>query len=196
MGPAEYYKIWDAVPDVFHGGTEYNQPLGDVLRKTGVTHILTFEPLPTSWPTTLLWRGFDPFLHRRWARDPREPIYLYRFDQSLGRAFAQSADGAPFNDGTVSIVEWMPHEIAIDADLPRAGRVVLTDLDFPGWTVTVDGVPATPAHSNLSRIVDVPAGKHRVSWVYWPRSVLIGSLVSIVTLTGAVVTCWIWRSRW
>lgn len=196
MGPADYYKTWDAMPDVFHGKTEYTDSIGQVLRPAGVTHVLTFDPLPPGWPVTRLFRGYDPFLHARWDRDPREPIYLYHFDQSRGRAFAETQSGDPMRDAKVVVDEVRPQRIVLDVAMPKSGRVVLTDLDFPGWSVTIDGNPARTSSSRFSRIVDVAAGDHRIVWVYRPMSVAVGVSASAGTLVLLILFAFRYRSNW
>lgn len=49
------------------------------------------------------------------------------------------------------------------------GVLVVSDLFYPGWKVTVDGQPCPLIQANLAlRGVVVPPGTHRVEWVYHP----------------------------
>lgn len=196
MGPSAYYKIWDALPDVFHGRTHYSDAVGRTLVETGVTHILTFEPLPPDWPATQVWRGYDPFLHRRWARDPRQPIHLYRFDPSPGRAFAERPDGSTMPHASVKTTEIRPHKVVFEASLPEPGRIVSTELLFPGWTAALDGRPVEPVGNDWRRVVEAPAGDHRIVWSYRPRSVALGAGVSAASVALlAAVAVWAGRRR-
>jgi hypothetical protein len=62
-----------------------------------------------------------------------------------------------------------------------AGRLVLADAAYPGWSVSVDGRPATALTSDgLFRAVDVGAGAHRVVWRFRPDSLLRGLLLTTV----------------
>ncbi len=74
-------------------------------------------------------------------------------------------------------------QLAVRADAP--GFVVLTDQDYPGWSVTVNGgaAPLLPAN-HAFRAVPVPAGESTVVWTYRPWSVWIGIGVSLVTLAA------------
>jgi uncharacterized membrane protein YfhO len=57
--------------------------------------------------------------------------------------------------------------------------LILTDLIYPGWTVTVDGAPADPqVVEGLYRGVAVPAGAHSVIWSYQPRVVYWSMFIS------------------
>jgi hypothetical protein len=74
-------------------------------------------------------------------------------------------------------------QLAVRADAP--GFVVLTDQDYPGWSVTVNGEPAPLLPANHAfRAVPVPAGESTVVWTYRPWSVWIGIGVSLVTLAA------------
>ncbi|HCD03672.1 MAG TPA: hypothetical protein DER64_24410, partial [Planctomycetaceae bacterium] len=76
------------------------------------------------------------------------------------------------------------------------GRLVLTDLDYPGWEVHVDGRAVEPIRiEKMYRGVEVPAGSHEITWVYRPASVTIGAVVSFVSLLLLVVACLVGRRR-
>ncbi len=69
-----------------------------------------------------------------------------------------------------------------------AGRVVVADLAYPGWKVSVDGKPAKGlVVDGVLRAVDVPAGSHVVEWTFAPAAIRHGALLSGLTaiLLGA-----------
>lgn len=186
LGPAEYYAIWSRFPNVFDGQTKPTPEAMMTLRSLGVTHLLTLAPLPPGWPATLLWHGTDPFLHPRWGRRPNEPIYLYHLDDALGRAYMEVA-GKPDPSARVEITEYLPERVRIACESATGGTLVLSDLAFPGWSVTVDDAPAGPTEDTLLRSVHVPAGSHQVVWRYRPRSLQAGAVVALATLVGLSV---------
>ncbi|MGE3314204.1 MAG: YfhO family protein [Planctomycetaceae bacterium] len=144
------------------------------LRRSGVTHILSFDPMRATeqMPVVPVWQGFDPVLNPAMAR--REPFYLYELRGTRGRA-AWSDDVA---QGTIRITEFRADDVALDVDSPTGGRVVLTDLIYPGWKATIDGEPAEiVAVDRMFRAVDVPAGRHSVVWTYRPPHVYWGAAV-------------------
>jgi hypothetical protein len=52
---------------------------------------------------------------------------------------------------------------------PEPGIVVLNEVDYPGWSVTVDGEPARTFTANwMLRAVVVPAGSHTLEWTFSP----------------------------
>jgi hypothetical protein len=146
----------------------------DWLRRAGVTHVLTFEPLDVSqWPVRPVWQGIDPLLNAAWARP--EPLNLYELQGSRGRvAWESSAAGQQ-----ARVTENQPTRVAIEARSPVGGRLILTDLMYPGWNVTVDGAAGQPQLvEGQFRGVDLPAGTHTVTWSYQPRVVYWGLFVS------------------
>ncbi|MCX7420551.1 MAG: YfhO family protein [Planctomycetia bacterium] len=148
------------------------------LRKAGVTHLLRFEPLNSArWPVQLVWRGYDPLIHPAWGRSPNEPLLLYQLRDAPGRVrFANPSTGC-----TVRVTDYRANQVTLQANSTNGGEVILTDLFYPGWEVSIDGQPAE-AHraEGMYRGVDVPTGEHTIAWKFQPSSVLRGLLVSIM----------------
>lgn len=184
LGPAEYYPLWDSLPDVFHGELDASRDGPHVLRLltlTGVTHLLTERPLPNALPVTLVWSGYDPFLHRRWGRFADEPLHLYKFDRSPGRAYFRSLETGELSEVQIML---QPHRVELTVDAPQAGQIVLTDLLYPGWLAELDGQPV--AHESTDalplRVVNVNAGHHKVVWRFVPTSFYLGCAIAATTL--------------
>lgn len=90
---------------------------------------------------------------------------------SLVEAPLLTGEGPAFDGsgaaGTVGIARYQPEEVILDAQMTRAGAVVLNDFDAPGWTATLDGAPARIYRANaLVRGVLVPKGAHRIEMRY------------------------------
>ena len=80
----------------------------------------------------------------------------------------------------VTIVIDQPHVVEIEANCGAPGLVVLTDTFAVGWEATVDGSPAPVLATNhLFRGVPVPAGRHRIRFVYRSRAVPAGAILSL-----------------
>jgi hypothetical protein len=159
------------------------------LQQAGVTHILSEEPLDAGWPADLVWQGFDPLLNRAWAR--REPLFLYELRGSRGRVTLRG--GA---DGTAEISDYRANRIVIDVDVTSEAELILTDLEYPGWVVEIDGKPGTAKLADgMFRGVDVPAGQHTVVWNYQPRGLRIGTWISAITLIGLLALFVVIRRR-
>ena len=73
--------------------------------------------------------------------------------------------------------------LAAGADLFLDKPLVLRDLLYPGWVVTVDGRPvAADPEAEPFRAVSLDAGPHAIVWSYQPKSLWIGGIVSLSTL--------------
>jgi hypothetical protein len=81
------------------------------------------------------------------------------------------------------IVSHEPERVVVETDGESAGWLVLTDAWYSGWRATVDGVPVEVARADvLFRAVPVPAGRHRVEFVYAPASLPVGVGISVMAL--------------
>lgn len=76
-----------------------------------------------------------------------------------------------YNPGEVELVSYSPRRIALKARFERgAGFVVLSDLYYRGWRVTVDGEPSRVYRvDGALRGVEVPAGAHEIVFEFRPR---------------------------
>jgi hypothetical protein len=82
------------------------------------------------------------------------------------------ADAAPGADAHVTIAAYHNESVWIEVDTDRAGVVVLHDLYYPGWEVSVDGKIQPILRANLLfRGVEVPAGHHLVEFKFRPFSI-------------------------
>lgn len=90
--------------------------------------------------------------------------------------------------GSARIASMKSTSVSVDTKLTCGGMLVLADTAFPGWVASVDGRP-TPIHEvyGALRGVVVAAGSRRVEFNYRPSSALIGGLMSLLGLAGAIV---------
>jgi hypothetical protein len=71
--------------------------------------------------------------------------------------------------GTVRILDYANTVVSIEADSPDGGWVVLNDIWQQWWFATIDGTPAPLLKANvLFRAVQVPAGRHTVTFRFQP----------------------------
>ena len=192
LGPAEYFDPALTMPKSGPDAATPAEIAAQVgwLQRAGVTHILAEAPLDAAvWPVTLTWQGFDPLLHRAWAR--QEPLYLYELYGSRGRA---SVPGE--TDGTAEIESYEPGRVVIAVEGGPGGTAVLTDLAYPCWDVSVNGVRGTSeVVEGMYRGVAVPPGSAQLTWTYTPRSLVWGALASGASLIGLAVWCMMFRRR-
>lgn len=85
-----------------------------------------------------------------------------------------------------------PQRVVVDAELASPGLVVLSDMFYPGWEVTVEGEAGTrPGEilrtNRVMRGVWLEAGKHRLEFRYRPATFRWGAAISgAAWLLGAV----------
>ncbi len=79
----------------------------------------------------------------------------------------------------------------VDAAAPCT--IVLRELMYPGWTVTVDNTSAdAQTVDHIFRGVHVPAGRHRIAWRYHPVSLAWGAAVSLGSLAVLALVALQW----
>jgi hypothetical protein len=89
--------------------------------------------------------------------------------------------------GMSKIVVDRPQHIEIEAELEKPGLLVLSDLYYPGWAAemrdeeTGETSPLDIVRTNrIMRGVFLPAGRHRVTFGYRPRSFYWGAAISVI----------------
>jgi membrane protein YfhO len=78
-----------------------------------------------------------------------------------------------------------PNRYSFQVDLKADGFVLINELYYPGWEVTVDGKPAEIRRADhIFRSLALPAGSHRIAMRFRPRRFWWGAGISLVTLCG------------
>lgn len=117
-----------------------------------------------------------------------DTTFLYRNLNALPRSWVQS-ETASLGEGILSIPTLRSiraNRIVLDSQGP--GLLVLSEVYYPGWQVTVDGRLAEiiPVEG-VFRGVILPTGKHEVVFQFRPISFFAGMTISLVTLLAASV---------
>lgn len=82
----------------------------------------------------------------------------------------------------VSITFDSANRVELDVDVVEASIVVLTDAFYPGWEAYVDDRLAPIYRANsLFRAVEVPPGRHRISFRFRPNSLFWGMVISLAS---------------
>jgi hypothetical protein len=85
--------------------------------------------------------------------------------------------------GTATIQHYGDHLVSIETEAEAARLLVLTDVYYPGWIASVDGVEVPVRRANYAfRAVSVPPGRHIVTFRYRPASVRYGAYLSLAGL--------------
>lgn len=116
------------------------------------------------------------------AWDPRRTALL---DATPGAGF-DGIDAA----GRAEIVRYEPNRIELKTRSDARTVLVLSENHYPGWRATVDGraVEVLRVDYNLRGVL-LPPGEHEVTFVYRPKSVLIGLLLSLAA--GLTLSLWL-----
>lgn len=110
--------------------------------------------------------------------DPRERVL---FEDALDSELKEDAGsaGPPGPAGDATIVAYEPERVSLQADMKRAGFLVLHDVHYPGWKAYVDGRETEVRRANyVFRAVHLTAGRHRVEFVYRPASFMVSAWIS------------------
>jgi hypothetical protein len=103
----------------------------------------------------------------------------------------EAASGTGRETVAPSSVHWVrrePSHLTLEATLPSDGLLVLSEVYYPGWQVSVDDEPASLLRTNLTlRGVPVPAGTHRIEMLFRPWTVPVGLALTALTLLATLV---------
>ena len=101
-----------------------------------------------------------------------------------------TASGA---SGTARIDRFSLNSVEVDVDTPDPALLVLAEAWYPGWQAGIDGREARCIPANgWMRSVLVPAGRHRVRFVYRQERLVPGCLLSLAA--GALLGgLYFWR---
>ncbi len=112
--------------------------------------------------------------------------YIYRNDQARGWAWMESDPLLGQEIRPVEKIKRTANRINIVAEGP--GRLVLSEISYPGWKVEIDGKPAEieSAHEIL-QAVTLEHGQHNIEFVFSPASVFIGGAISLIALVFCII---------
>src|SRR5262249_7124680 len=98
--------------------------------------------------------------------------------------------------GKVRIIERTPNKLVLETDSGKPAILVLSELALPGWKMNVDGHRQSWYRANfLLRAAPIyTGGKHSVEFIYDPRSLKIGAVVSILTAL-CLILLFVWERR-
>jgi hypothetical protein len=103
--------------------------------------------------------------------DPQQVVLL---DSEPGEGVAEGPSRA---QGEVKLKRYGNTEVEIEVESAQAGFVVLNDIWHPWWRAELDGTEVEILKANvLFRAVKVPAGKHKVRFVFRPLEGAIAEL--------------------
>jgi len=86
------------------------------------------------------------------------------------------------NPPEAKILEKTPSSIKIEASLNEKSILVMSEVDYNGWKLYVDGKPEQYITANYAfRAVPLNPGNHTIEFKYKPLSVYVGAVLSILS---------------
>jgi len=112
--------------------------------------------------------------------------WIYHNPQSRPRAWLEPEDASGGEWSSVMAVDWTPNRIRIRVDGP--GRLVLSEVAYPGWQARVDGVSApVETSAGVLRSVKLAAGEHEVVLTFVSGSLVWGVALGVLTVLVLLV---------
>jgi hypothetical protein len=128
-------------------------------------------------------------INKGWIERPDFSWFLYRVWENsfyVGRAYLVNSAGDRRKG--VEFIEDKPVSVVMRTQAQDGDRLVLADLNYPGWQAQVDGknVPTEVYHGCL-RSVKLSKGAHIVSWKYNGRFQHLALNLSIIALCLLII---------
>ena len=156
---------------------------GEVFQGSSGIKVYRRDAFPRAWAIHELFRVADAGQGN--VEIGRAPESFHSKAYIVGRAPPLIPCATPGD--AVQLTEHQADRLAIHADLPCDGMVVLSDTFYPGWRARVDRQPAEIFEVNgAMRGVLVPKGTHTVTMRYRPLSVYLGAALSLLGVLGAL----------
>lgn len=117
--------------------------------------------------------------------DPRRWVVL----EETPQAWTPPVDAdSVVTDSRVNIKNYEREYLRLEVSLPDNGLLFLSELAYPGWEVIVDGHLKQIYPANyLFMAVTLDQGVHVVEFRYRPQSVMLGLVVSVISVALVVV---------
>ena len=82
----------------------------------------------------------------------------------------------------VKLVSYMSDNLKYEVSSSKGGVIVFSEVYYPGWTATVDGLPVELGRVDyLLRAVNVAPGKHTVELAFKPKSVTVTETMAYIS---------------
>lgn len=110
----------------------------------------------------------------------------------LEQALVVSTSGVSFGKehqpGKTEVTRNEPNRVEVKTESAAPAILVLSANHYPGWRANVDGQSVDVMRVNYNqRGIALPAGNHLVTFVYRPKSVLIGLVISFLVLAALML---------
>jgi len=162
---------------------DFSKVLLSQLNELGVTHIIATRKLDTELYASNSLKSivsyFDSQLHRT--------VTLYKNSTAFRRAYLVNSSNKKISNATTHIISSSPNRVEVAVSTPVSGRLILTDMYYPGWTVWVDGKSAILSpYKKIMRSTEVGVGNHLILYLFTPYSIIFFSFISGCSWIGVL----------
>lgn len=106
-----------------------------------------------------------------------EAVADAKFKAQLGEALAQDTLSV------VRIKSYEPNQVSYEVESGKGGVIVFSEIYYPGWTATVDGVEQELGRVDyVLRALQVKPGKHEVVLSFFPKTITRTETIAYVAL--------------
>ena len=145
------------------------------LRRAGVSHVLSLEPLTSP--------ELVPVSAASSLRIAPLTLFLYRLPETAPRFEV-------LGPGEVRREAETPGALRFTVSAKEPARLLVRDTWAPGWRAAVDGAPAPVSSLEGHRVVSFPAGRHTLDLTYAPPGARSGVMISLLSATLLVGLAW------
>jgi uncharacterized membrane protein YfhO len=87
----------------------------------------------------------------------------------------------------INVISYRPNRIELEASADSPSILVSSEVFYPGWKTLMDGNKSeTLVVNGIFRGAFIPPGKHRISLIYSPGSLKLGTLISLIVLIALI----------
>jgi hypothetical protein len=111
-------------------------------------------------------------------------VLLSKNDEQVLSKLNQSQNLKP---AKINVISYQPNRIELEASADSPSILVSSEVFYPGWKTLMDGNKSeTLVVNGIFRGAFIPPGKHRISLIYSPGSLKLGTLISLIVLIALI----------
>ena len=155
------------------------QPDAELFGLLNVKYLVTAFPISTA-----------PWIYA----DTVDGTLVYENPLAMGWAWIEDPETGVRNPKKILNIERTTNRIILEADGP--GLLVLSEINYPGWQVRVDGQSAEISTAyDIFRSTNLSAGRHKIEFIYVPMLLFVSLAVSLISLFTSGALIWKWNSH-
>jgi len=158
----------------------YFLPLSDVAVDTHKKYSIVFSSTGDELNSIALWGSTLPYLDVFYQK-PKDSFLNLIAIQNNSYLFSYPKEKNIDYPGSYRLLKHTSEELQIETDSTSKERMLIKITNFPGWHVTIDGLPQNLEKNSVFLTFQVPSGHHLVRVWYFSYAFLLGSILSFVT---------------